>query len=116
MADQSVLAEAVARPLIEQCRREIAAAWMQVEAAREGLRRGRWLLSRWTERSRIDEPNEEEARLNSSDRSEAARIGMFVLAEPDTYRHRRHRGRSGRLPLIILSRPVAHTRPRSASG
>ena len=113
MADQPVPAEALARPIIQQCRREIAAAWVQVEAAREVLRRGRWLLARWAKRSPIDESNES-ARLNSSDRSEAARIGMFVLAEADIYRHRRRRHRSVGSRSMILKASDTHL--RSASG
>jgi hypothetical protein len=113
MADQSGVAEAVARPFIEQCRREIAAGWVQVEAAREVLRRGRWLLALWAER-KIEEANEE-ARLHASGRSEAARIGMFVLADPYPHGRRRLRNRHRRSPAIILS-AASHTRRRSASG
>jgi len=77
MKEQSHPIEAIARPLIERCRREIAAAWVQIEAANEMLARGRWLLARWLEQSRMDEPKED-ARLASSGRSEAARLGAFV--------------------------------------
>ena len=98
MADQPCLVEAIARPLIEQCRREIAAAWVQIEAAREVLERGRWLVERWAERCRADESNER-ARLKSSDRSEAARIGMFVTVEPEIRRRaRRGHAHAFRLP------------------
>jgi hypothetical protein len=114
MADQTGPAEALARPIIQQCRREIAAAWVQVEAAKEVLRRGRWLLAHWAERSRIDESSES-ARLNSSDRSEAARIGMFVLADADIHRHRRQRNRSVGSRSIFL-KAASHTHLRSASG
>src|SRR5262249_24860440 len=34
---------ALAQPFIAQCRREIAAAWIHIEAAKEMLKRGRWL-------------------------------------------------------------------------
>jgi len=73
--------ETLTTPLIAQCRREIAAAWAQIEAAREMLARGRWLLVRWAEQSKSDAASEAE-RLRQSGRSEAARMGMFVLAEP----------------------------------
>ena len=51
----------IARPLIEQCRRDIAAAWAQIEAAREVLGSGLWLSMvgrpadwlRWRVRSRF---------------------------------------------------------------
>lgn len=42
----------LARQLIEQCRREIAAAWEQVEAGRRILDHSRWLLARWAEQAR----------------------------------------------------------------
>jgi hypothetical protein len=113
MADQAGQAEAIARTFIAQCRREIAAAWVQVEAAREVLRRGRWLLARWTERGGTE--SDEEARLASSGRSEAARIGMFVLADVDIHHRRRRRDRRGRAASLIR-REASHIRRRSASG
>jgi hypothetical protein len=117
MADQAVSAEALARPLIEQCRREIASAWVQIEAAREVLKRGRWLIDRWAEHSRLDEAHET-AKLISLGRSEAARIGMFVSVETETRRHHQRRVRSGgRYPLRKSSaRPTSRTRLPSASG
>jgi hypothetical protein len=39
----------IAKPIIAQCRREIAAAWTQVEAARTELKRTRVLHERWSE-------------------------------------------------------------------
>src|SRR5688572_13064628 len=94
MAEQVASIETMARPLIEQCRREIAAAWVQIEAAREVLKRNRWLIERWAEHGRLDEAHES-ARLASFGRSEAARIGMFVTAEAETRRRRAHRDRGG---------------------
>ncbi len=38
-----------AEPIIAQCRREIAAGWTQVEAARNELKRTRALHERWSE-------------------------------------------------------------------
>jgi hypothetical protein len=38
-----------ARPIIAQCRREIAAGWTQVEAARAELKRTRVMHERWSE-------------------------------------------------------------------
>jgi hypothetical protein len=117
MAEQVVSIEAMARPLIEQCRREIAAAWVQVEAAREVLKRNRWLIERWAEHSRLDEAHES-ARLASFGRSEAARIGMFVTAEAEIHRRGRRRIQpSGGHALPIGStRSTSHTRRPSASG
>jgi len=87
---------------------EIEAAWGHIEAAKEILRHGRWLLERWAEQGRSGEPTEN-ARLASSARSEAARIGMFVLLEPETRRRSRR-------PLPSIMRADRHIRPRSASG
>jgi hypothetical protein len=114
MAEQSCPVEAIARPLIEQCRRELAAAWAQIEAAREVLKRNRWLVERWSERSRLDELNES-ARLISLGRSEAARIGMFVTVEPET---RRRGGRRVRTHALRKSsaRSTSHSRLPSVSG
>jgi hypothetical protein len=104
MAEQVVSVEAMARPLIEQCRREIAAAWVQIEAARGVLKRGRWLIERWAEHSRLDEPHES-ARLVSFGRSEAARIGMFVNVETETRRRGRRGDRGGGKHALRKSQP-----------
>jgi hypothetical protein len=47
MADPGASIDPVPRALIAQCRSEIAAAWVQVEAARDTLRRTRWMIARW---------------------------------------------------------------------
>jgi hypothetical protein len=107
MAEEVVSVEAMARPLIEQCRREIAAAWVQIEAAREVLKRGRWLIERWAEHSRLDEAHES-ARLASFGRSEAARIGMFVTAEAEIHRHRGRRDRGSGGHALRKRRPRGH--------
>jgi hypothetical protein len=39
----------IAKPIIAQCRREIAAGWTQIEAARTDLKRTRVLHERWSE-------------------------------------------------------------------
>jgi hypothetical protein len=101
-------AGALAQPFIAQCRREIAAAWIHIEAAKEMLKRGRWLLARWAEQRQLLEATES-ARLAAADRSEAARIGMFVGLEPAS---RRRRGTVS----SIMPRAAFHTRRRSASG
>jgi hypothetical protein len=107
MAEQVVSVEAMARPLIEQCRREIAAAWVQIEAAREVLKSGRWLVERWAGHSRLDEANES-ARLVSLGRSEAARIGMFVTVEAETHGRRGRRDRGGGKHALRKSRLRGH--------
>jgi hypothetical protein len=122
MEEQSHAVEAISRPLIEQCRREIAAAWAQIEAASEMLLRSRWLLARWREQPRMDEAKEN-ARLASAGRSEAARLGAFVMVEPETWAPRARRARLGgwstsghRGREAIMRRADRHNRPRSASG
>ncbi len=47
MAEQSPIK--TVQPIIAQCRRDIAAAWTQVEAARAELERTRVLHERWSE-------------------------------------------------------------------
>jgi len=53
MADPTV--DTVAQ-VIAQCRRDIASAWSQVEAARDVLRRSRALQQRWSEQAAAVEP------------------------------------------------------------
>jgi hypothetical protein len=77
MDQQIASLEPTVRPLIEQCRREIAAAWGYVEAAKTVLEHSRRLTELWAEQKRVAQANEE-ARLSAAGRSEAARIGMFV--------------------------------------
>jgi hypothetical protein len=48
------LVEAIARRIIEECRREIAAAGLHLEAMRAILMRSRWLVAKWDERRRAD--------------------------------------------------------------
>jgi len=43
----------IAEPIIAQCRREIAAGWTQVEAARTELKRTRVLHERWSELMKV---------------------------------------------------------------
>ena len=54
VAEQTYSVEAAARQIIAQCRREIEAAMLQIEAARAILAGSRWLLARWEERRRAD--------------------------------------------------------------
>jgi hypothetical protein len=112
MVDQSGSVETVVAQIVAQCRREIAAAWVHIEGAREILQRSRWMLARWAEQLQAPNPSET-ARLESSARSEAARLGMFVGIAPGT--HRRHLRRSRAMGSFI-PRSASHTRQRSASG
>jgi hypothetical protein len=49
MAHTADLLSPLARELIAQCQREIAAAWEQVAAGRRILEQSAWLLTRWGE-------------------------------------------------------------------
>jgi hypothetical protein len=54
VAEPTPIVEAIARPLIEDCRSDIAAAGLHIEAMRRILARSRWLVARWDERRRQD--------------------------------------------------------------
>jgi hypothetical protein len=110
MAGQPFVDETLARSIIEQCRREIAAAWIHIEAAREGLRRTSWLSARWSEQIRMNKSNG--SARPESDRPKTVHIGMFVFIEPETpiRSERRSPTRRGRrLPTRrpMLQRPGA---------
>ena len=54
MAEQPTLVEAIARRIIEECRRDIAAARLQIEAMRGILAGSRRLVAKWDARRRED--------------------------------------------------------------
>jgi hypothetical protein len=54
VAEPTPTIEAIARPIIEECRRDIAAAGLHIEAMRAILSGSRWLLARWNGRRRED--------------------------------------------------------------
>ena len=54
MAEQPTLVEAIARRIIDECRRDIEAARLHIEAMRAILAGSRWLLGKWEERRRED--------------------------------------------------------------
>jgi len=54
VAEQTPVVEAIARRLIEECRRDIAVARLQIEAMGRILAGSRWLIARWEERRRED--------------------------------------------------------------
>jgi hypothetical protein len=108
MTDQACSAVVLARPIIEQCRREIEAGFHHLEAAREMLRRTRWLVARW-ETQREAYANIGSVTLANFD---AARQAMFVAVKPET--RRRHKSRR---PRARATSSLTHRiRPRSASG
>jgi hypothetical protein len=108
MTDQGYSVVALARPLIEQCRRDIEAGFHHLEAARDMVRRTRWLVARW-EAQREAYANIGAVTLANFD---AARQAMFVDAKPETRRRRKsRRSRAGAI------RDQAHRiRQWSASG
>jgi hypothetical protein len=109
MTDQACSVIALARPLIEQCRRDIEAGFHHLEAARDMLRRTRWLVARW-EAQREAYANVGTVTLANFD---AARQAMFVEAKPEPRRRRR---KSRRPRAEAMRDPARRTRPRSASG
>ncbi|HLH92803.1 MAG TPA: hypothetical protein VKX28_30635 [Xanthobacteraceae bacterium] len=90
MAEQPTIVEAIARRAIEECRREIAAARLQIEAMRGILAGSRWLLARWEERRREDAVTGG-LRLPAFD---AAKASGFVEVE-QAQEPRRRRRRAG---------------------
>jgi hypothetical protein len=103
--------DVTARCYIEQSRCAIASAWIQIEAAREMLKRTRGLLERWAERSPTSGADES-ARLKSPRRSEAARIGMLVPVERPSINRYTRRNSSG----IKFGNLAARSRRRLVSG
>ena len=88
MAEQHYSVEEVARHIIAQCRREIEAAMLQIEAARAILVGSRWLLARWEERRRADAITGG-LRLPAYDAARAS--GFIEVEEPEEPRRRRRR-------------------------
>jgi hypothetical protein len=109
MTDQAYSVLALARPLIEQCRRDIQAGLDHLEAARDMLRRTRWLVTRW-EAQREAYAHVGAVTLANFD---AARQAMFVEAKPEPRRRRRG---SRRRRADAMRDPARRIRPRSASG
>ena len=107
MADQIYSVEAVARQIVDECRRDIEAAALHIAAAKAILASSRWLLGRWEERQRADAVTGG-LRLPAFD---AARAGMFASVAPE---EPRRRGRKRRIRTAAFS--DRHIRPRSASG
>ena len=108
MTEQTYSVEATTRQFIDNCRREIAAAALQIEAARAILVSSRWLLARWEESQRagaaggIHLPVYDEARATG-----------FVGIEPPRRRRRRHLVTSHARPAGSSDR---RNRRRAASG
>jgi hypothetical protein len=78
----------IARPIIEDCRRDIAAARLHIEAMRAILAGSRWLLQTWDERRRADAITGG-IRLPAYDEKRAS--GFVEVEEPQRPRGRRRR-------------------------
>lgn len=93
MADPGVSIDPIARVLIAQCRSEIAAAWVHVEAARETLRRTRFVIARW-QRQRDDI----EARLRMPPMKPDDQYMVVSQAKPASRKPHQRRGSQRRSP------------------
>jgi hypothetical protein len=91
VAEQPTLVEAIARRIIEECRRDIAAARLQIEAMRAILAGSRLLLAKWEERRREDAVTGG-LRLPAYD---AVKASGFVEVEEAEVPRRRGRRRKG---------------------
>ena len=105
MTDQNYSVEALTRQLIEQCRAEIHAAMLQIEAGREILKRTLPLLERWRRSA-----HEHGIKLPAFD---FAKAGMFVLVEPAP---RRRHPREDMRAAVNQALANRRSRRRSASG
>ena len=88
MAEQTPFVEAIARRIVEECRRDIEAARLHIEAMRAILVNSRWLLARWDERRRADAITGG-IRLPAYDAVRAS--GFIEIHETDEPRRRRRR-------------------------
>jgi len=89
VAEQPPTVEAIARRVIEECRREIEAARLHIEAMGRILAGSRWLMARWEERKREDAVTGG-FRLPAYDAMKAS--GFVTIEEREEPRKRRRRG------------------------
>lgn len=108
MTEQTYSVEATARQFIDNCRREISAAMLQIEAARAILVSSRWLLTRWEESQRAGPTGG--IHLPAYDEAHAT---GFVGIEPPRRRRRRHLVTSH---VRRAASPDRRNRRRAASG
>jgi len=90
---------------LAQCRREIAAGWEQVLAAREILRRTEWLRDRWAEQ----EQRTERWTIAETEIDVRTGTGMFIEVEPARPK-KRQRARPAARPRRRSKAPEAHVR------
>jgi hypothetical protein len=92
VAEQTPFVETIARRLIEECRRDIAAARLHIEAMRAILAGSRWLVAKRDEGRRQDEITGG-LRLPAYDELKAS--GFIAVEETEEPRRRRRRRRAG---------------------
>jgi len=92
VAEPTPFVEALARRLIEECRRDIEAARLHIEAMRTILVGSRWLVARWDEGRREDAVTGG-IRLPVYDAAKAS--GFVEIEEPVQRRGRRRQRRAG---------------------
>ena len=93
MAEQPPFVEALARRIVDECRRDIEAARLHIEAARAILVGSRWLLARWDERRHADAISGG-IHLPAYDAVRAS--GFVAIEEPKEPRGRRRKRRGQR--------------------
>lgn len=91
MAEQTAFIEAIARRIVDECRRDIEAARLHIEAARAILAGSRWLVTTWEERRRQDAVTGG-IRLPAYDAAKAS--GFIEIEEQQEPRRRRRRRRA----------------------
>ncbi|HEU5273565.1 MAG TPA: hypothetical protein VFU97_07895 [Xanthobacteraceae bacterium] len=107
MTEQAYSVEAIARQIIDHCRRDIEAATLQIEAARAILVGSDWLLERWEESRRAGPTGGIHLPAYDEDRATG-----FIPIEPPR-RHQRQRVASRVRPVASSGR---RSHRRSASG
>jgi len=93
VAEPTPFVEALARRLIQECRRDIEAARLQIEAMRAILSGSRWLIARWDKRRRDDAVT---GGLRLPVYNAAKASGFIEIQEPTHRRMRRRKRHSQR--------------------
>jgi hypothetical protein len=88
VAEPIPFVEAISRRLIEECRRDIEAAGLHIEAMRRILTGSRWLVAKWEE-GRRDDAITGGIRLPAYDEMKAS--GFVAIEEREEPRRRRRR-------------------------
>jgi hypothetical protein len=91
VAEPTPIVEAIARRLIDECRRDIAAAELHIAAMRRILTGSRWLMAKWDERRREDAVTGG-IRLPAYDAMKAS--GFVTIEEREEPRRRRRKRRA----------------------